>query len=281
MRYVNYLRELEPHLHLKQLLIPKQIIELVFQTFTIPINFGLHDKKLLSAVKKPVGSASSSQPFYERIDSQQFRVSLKFIKEHNSGDVIPKVVHSCISYLDNENALQTEGIFRRCANANDVKIVQEMFNVGKEVNFDEYGDQSVHIAAVTLKTFFRELEEPLLTFDLYDDVIDFQQLVGGTAARHQMEKLTVAKSLVLQRLPEDNYKVSKKWFSNLLKFLVEFLVKVMDRSDLNKMTASNLSIVFGPNLLWSRNLQASLESITHINHFTEILLKNHDLIFIK
>ncbi|RWS08072.1 rho GTPase-activating protein 8-like isoform X2 [Dinothrombium tinctorium] len=261
MRYVNYLRELEPHLHLEQLLIPKQIIE--------------HDKKLLSTLKKSnQGSSSTSQSnFYERLDSQQFRVSLKFIKEHNNGDVIPKVVHSCISYLNNENALQTEGIFRRCANAQDAKSVQEKFNSGKEVNFDDYGDQSVHIAATTLKTFFRELEEPLLTFELYDDVIDFQQIAGGSASRHQMEKLAVAKSLVLQRLPEDNY--------TLLKFLVEFLVKVMDRSDLNKMTASNLAIVFGPNLLWSKNKQASLETITHINHFTEIILRNHDLIFIK
>lgn len=62
---------------------------------------------------------------------------------------------------------------------------------------------------------------------------------------------------------------------------MKFLVKVMDRSDLNKMTASNLAIVFGPNLLWSKNKQASLTSITNINHFTEFLLRSHDLIFEK
>lgn len=67
----------------------------------------------------------------------------------------------------------------------------------------------------------------------------------------------------------------------LLKFVVEFLVKVMDRSDLNKMTASNLAIVFGPNLLWSKSKQATLSSITNINHFTEFVLKNHYLIFVK
>jgi Rho GTPase-activating protein 1 len=175
--------------------------------------------------------------------------------------------------LDNENALQTEGIFRRSANTLTVKKVQELLNSGQEVDFEEHGEQSVHVAAVILKTFLRELEEPLLTFELYDDVIDFQQISGGPSGHHKIERLAIAKSMILQRLPEDNYK--------LLKFVVEFLVKIMDRSDLNKMTASNLAIVFGPNLMWSKNKQASFTTITNINHFTEYLLKNHDLIFVK
>lgn len=109
--------------------------------------------------------------------------------------------------MDNETALQTEGIFRRSANVNTVKEVQQLFNSGQSVQFESYGDSGVHVAAVILKSFLRELEEPLLTFDLYDDVLDFQQISGGPGPHHQIEKLAVAKSLVLQRLPQDNYKV--------------------------------------------------------------------------
>lgn len=71
----------------------------------------------------------------------------------------------------------------------------------------------------------------------------------------------------------------------LLKYIIEFLVKVMDHSEFNKMTASNLAIVFGPNLLWSnktnQTLDSSLDSITAINSFTEFLLRNHEQIFIR
>ncbi|XP_049274605.1 rho GTPase-activating protein 1 isoform X3 [Rhipicephalus sanguineus] len=186
------------------------------------------------------------------------------IKKHNNGDPIPNVVRDCITYLDNDNALETEGIFRRSANTQVVKAVQALFDEGKYVNFDAY--KNVHVAAVILKTFLRELEEPLLTFDLYDDVMSFQEL-------DQSEKLAQARTLLLERLPEDNYE--------LLKYIVEFLAKVIDRSDLNKMTASNLAIVFGPNLLWSRQEQASLISITHINQFTEYVLRNQHLLFGK
>jgi len=43
-----------------------------------------------------------------------------------------------------------------------------------------------------------------------------------------------------------------------LKVLFSFLVEVIRNADRNKMTASNVSIVFGPNLLWSQEVLANL-----------------------
>lgn len=251
----------------------------------------------------------------------------------------------CVNFLSHENALQTEGIFRRSANTLVLKEMQELFNNGNQVDLSRYSsnlssidemtkapdkvkvstsvlskvkrshsnegssesntspregdedglmqrergeeeedksspantlftDQSVHLAAALLKSFFRELEEPLLTYKLYEDIQTFQSIDGAnTGGDVHAEKLHVAKSLVLNRLPTENY--------TLLKYLIHFLVKVMDRCHLNKMTAANLAIVWGPNLSWPKNKQASLASITHINHFTDFLLQNHDLILLK
>ena len=41
---------------------------------------------------------------------------------------------------------------------------------GKPVVFEQYGD--IHVPAVILKTFLRELPEPLLTFPLYHQIQD-------------------------------------------------------------------------------------------------------------
>ena len=38
-------------------------------------------------------------------------------------------------------------------------------------------------------------------------------------------------------------------------------VKVVDRCDMNKMTAANLAVVFGPNLVWSNDKTMSLTFI--------------------
>lgn len=86
-------------------------------------------------------------------------------------------------------------------------------------------------------------------------------------------RLELAKVMILQKLPDDNYK--------LLKFIFKFLCQIIDRKDLNKMTSSNLAIVFGPNLLWSKDKCASLASISAIIYFTEFLLDNFSSIFVK
>ncbi|XP_064490238.1 rho GTPase-activating protein 1-like isoform X2 [Ornithodoros turicata] len=250
--YMNYLHELRQHLHYDQLRIPEEVLE--------------HDKKLVAKLRGPPAQQSGGGQRVAQPPEpcQQFRVSLEHILQQNRGNPIPRVVEECITFLDNDNALETEGIFRRSANTQVVKTVQQLFDRGQEVDFGQY--ESVHVAAVILKTFLRELQEPLLTFDLYDDVMHFQEL-------DQSEKVSQAQHLLLERMPHSNYQ--------LLKYIVEFLAKVIDRSDLNKMTASNLAIVFGPNLLWSREEGASLSSITHINQFTEYLLRNHQLLFTK
>lgn len=46
------------------------------------------------------------------------------------------------------------------------------------------------------------------------------------------------------------------------------------------MTSSNLAIVFGPNLVWAKNDQMSLDEIGPINAFIDFVLQNHDDIYI-
>ena len=58
----------------------------------------------------------------------------------------------------------------------------------------------------------------------------------------------------------------------------------MDHSEFNKMNASNLAILFGPNFLWSKNnnnqqVLSSLDAITAINHFTEFIFRNYKQLF--
>ncbi|XP_066944450.1 rho GTPase-activating protein 8 isoform X2 [Macrobrachium rosenbergii] len=243
--YVNYLHELQQHLHLSQLPIPQCVQQ--------------HDQQLIAKLK----SLPKSPGARPKLPTQQFGVSLQYIKDANNNDPIPPVLKTCITFLDHPDALETEGLFRRSSAAAVVKSVQERFNKGEDVQFDINMD--VHTAAVIIKTFLRELEEPLMTFDLYDEIIQFQGL-------NKSERLASIKTILLEKLPEDNYLV--------LKFLVNFLSKVMDRSDLNKMNASNLAVVFGPNLVWPRGGQMSLNAIAPINLFVEVMLSSHHQIFV-
>jgi hypothetical protein len=71
---------------------------------------------------------------------------------------------------------------------------------------------------------------------------------------------------LVHRLPAKNY--------NTLKFLMEHLEQVHQHSKENKMSAYNLSVVFGPNLLRSpkshdHHLQLSVESYVVIQWMIE------------
>lgn len=138
-----------------------------------------------------------------------------------------------------------------------------MFNEGKDVNYNN--PQDIHCAAVIIKRFLRELPEPILTFKLYETIITSTKIPDAT------EKLKVVWCILHNELPEENFVV--------LKFLMEFLNEVLDYSAVNKMTAMNLAIVFGPNILWSRSQAASIDAMAQINSFTLLLLENVSYLF--
>lgn len=58
-----------------------------------------------------------------------------------------------------------------------------------------------------------------------------------------------------------------------------FSFKVTECKDLNKMTTSNLAIVFGPNLIWAKHNQMSLMEVGPINAFVDYVLQNHGDIY--
>lgn len=78
--------------------------------------------------------------------------------------------------------------------------------------------------------------------------------------------------MLREKLPVENYE--------LFKYLIEFLAKVMECKDLNKMTSSNLSIVFGPNFVWSKDNQMSMQEIGPINAFIDFIIQNHRDIYL-
>ncbi|XP_009975488.1 PREDICTED: rho GTPase-activating protein 8-like, partial [Tauraco erythrolophus] len=181
------------------------------------------------------------------------------IKDKNKGELIPPVMKETISYLKGKG-LQVEGLFRRSASIQTIKDVQKLYNQGKSVNFDDYND--IHIAVI-LKTFLRELPQPLLTFECYDHIL------GITSVESSL-RVTRCKQII-QELPEHNYVV--------LKYLIGFLHMVSQESIYNRMTASSLACVFGLNLIWPSKGTASLSALVPLNLFTELLIDFYTNIF--
>ncbi|KAM7378594.1 hypothetical protein PAMA_013483 [Pampus argenteus] len=184
LTYVNYLAELRDHLNYEQLIVPPDVLR--------------HDEKLRAAQDGGPPPSVKTPPARPPLPTQQFGVSLQYIREKNGAAVIPPVMSHTVAYLK-DKALRTEGIFRRSARVQIIKDVQKLYNLGKPVNFDLYDD--VHVPAVILKTFLRELPDPLLTFRVYNQIQDFLDVESSL-------RVTRCKQII-ESLPEHNFIVLK------------------------------------------------------------------------
>ncbi|GAB1310796.1 Rho GTPase activating protein [Madurella fahalii] len=146
---------------------------------------------------------------------------------------LPAVVYRCIQYLDAKNAIFEEGIFRLSGSNLVIKQLRERFNNEGDINLltdEQYYD--IHAVASLLKMYLRELPSTILTNDLRT------QFIAVTEMTNQ-EKMAALAELV-ERLPQAN--------AALLKYLIAFLIKIINHSDVNKMTVRNVGIVFSPTL---------------------------------
>ena len=68
--------------------------------------------------------------------------------------------------------MDVEGIYRKTGGNSQTKMIQEGFDKNSET-FD-ISDPDIDITAVTsvLKQYFRKLPTPLLTYDIYDRVLE-------------------------------------------------------------------------------------------------------------
>jgi hypothetical protein len=83
---------------------------------------------------------------------------------------IPSVVTRCIEEVE-LRGMDIEGIYRKTGGSGQVRIIQEGFDKSEDYDISDPG---LDITAVTsvLKQYFRKLPTPLLTFDVYDRVLD-------------------------------------------------------------------------------------------------------------
>uniref|UniRef100_A0A8C8VKV0 Rho GTPase-activating protein 44 n=1 Tax=Pelusios castaneus TaxID=367368 RepID=A0A8C8VKV0_9SAUR len=149
-----------------------------------------------------------------------------------SGREIAFPIEACVTMLL-ECGMQEEGLFRVAPSASKLKKLKAALDCCV-VDVQEYSADP-HAIAGALKSYLRELPEPLMTFELYDEWIQASNI------QDQPKRLQALWN-ACEKLPTANY-------SNI-RYLIKFLAKLTEYQDANKMTPSNVAIVLGPNLLW-------------------------------
>ncbi|XP_026078664.1 rho GTPase-activating protein 17-like isoform X2 [Carassius auratus] len=189
------------------------------------------------------------------------------LDEHlkRSGREIALPIEACVMMLL-ETGMKEEGLFRIAAGASKLKKLKAALDCSTSQLEEFYSDP--HAVAGALKSYLRELPEPLMTYQLYDEWIQASNVPDP-------DKRLQALWVTCNQLPKNN----KANF----RYLVKFLAKLAQESDINKMTPSNIAIVLGPNLLWAKTegslAEMAAATSVHVVTIIEPIIQHADWFF--
>ncbi|XP_017277319.1 rho GTPase-activating protein 17b isoform X3 [Kryptolebias marmoratus] len=221
-----------------------------------------YHKKSLAVLEAVIPTIQMQQDSWTEMPA--FGTALEeHLKKSNREIALP--LEACVMMLL-ETGMKEEGLFRIAAGASKLKKLKAALDCSTSQLQDFYSDP--HAVAGALKSYLRELPEPLMTFSLYDEWTQASSVADP-------DKRLQALWVTCDHLPKAN--------KTNFRYLVKFLAKLAQESDVNKMTPSNIAIVLGPNLLWAKTegtlAEMAAATSVHVVAIIEPIIQHADWFF--
>uniref|UniRef100_A0A8C1W102 Myosin IXAa n=1 Tax=Cyprinus carpio TaxID=7962 RepID=A0A8C1W102_CYPCA len=189
-----------------------------------------------------------SKKYDPELSSRQFGVELSRLT--NDERAVPLVVEKLINYIE-MHGLYTEGIYRKSGSTNKIKELKQGLDTDvNSVNLDDY---NINVIASVFKQWLRDLPNPLMTFELYEE---FLRVMG---LQDKKEAIRGVYSVIDQL---------SRTHLNTLERLIFHLVRIALQEETNRMSANALAIVFAPCILRCPDTTDPLRSVQDIGKTT-------------
>ncbi|CAI5640478.1 unnamed protein product [Oreochromis niloticus] len=222
-------------------------------------------KKTRSKLKKLLTGRPTLQTVKDKgyIKDQVFGCALSSLCQREN-TTVPNFVKMCIDNVEN-NGLSVDGLYRVSGNLAVIQKLRFAVNHDEKVNLSDGKWEDIHVTTGALKMFFRELPEPLFTYNLFHD---FVSAIKISDHKHRVQSI---KELVRQ-LPKPNHDTMQALFKHLR--------KVIDYGEENRMTTQSVAIVFGPTLLRPETETWNMAvHMVYQNQIVELILLEYESIF--
>ncbi|KAI9599729.1 hypothetical protein KEM48_011190 [Puccinia striiformis f. sp. tritici PST-130] len=192
----------------------------------------------ISNGESPRTSTGSTNLALNNIENKKtFGVDLATQMIRDGIETVPKVVQICIDAIEKSGGIDMVGIYRLSGTTSKIGRLKSRFDTDIDNIKLEVGDENhseINDIAGAMKLWFRELPEPLLTWNLYGSFIE-----AGRIENNRLRHIRLHERV--NELPDPNYAT--------LKYLMGHLDKIRRNESTNSMGSSNLAVIFGPTLL--------------------------------
>ncbi|CDQ73776.1 unnamed protein product [Oncorhynchus mykiss] len=164
----------------------------------------------------------------------------------NSEHDVPQVIKCCTEFIERHGVV--DGMYRLSGISSNIQKLRHEFDSEEipDLSRDVF-KQDIHSVGSLCKLYFRELPNPLLTYQLYER---FSEAVSAATDEERLVKI----HNVIQQLPPPHYRT--------LEFLMRHLSQLATFSPITNMHTKNLAIVWAPNLLRSKQIESACFSGT-------------------
>ncbi|XP_043911440.1 rho GTPase-activating protein 35 [Protopterus annectens] len=190
-------------------------------------------RNLLRSLRRTSRKPTKLKPRLSLTKSNYFGVPLVAVVSNEKP--IPIFIEKCIDYIETQG-LSTEGIYRVSGNKSEMESLQRQFDQDNSLDLVEK-DFTVNTVAGALKSFFSELPDPLVPYNMQVELVEAHK----GSDRKEMQDLLHAIEQLLRTHPRERHP--------RVQYFACHLNKVSQNSKSNLMTSENLSICFWPTLM--------------------------------
>ncbi|KAM3955416.1 LOW QUALITY PROTEIN: GTPase-activating protein CdGAPr [Aphomia sociella] len=174
----------------------------------------------------------------------------------NCGHDVPAVLSGCARAIESRGPV--DGVYRLSGGAGLTQRLRAAFDAGRAPDLHAPPvARDPHAVPSLLKMYFRELPNPLCTYQLYES------FVSAVQQPDEASKLRAVRETVV-KLPPPHYRT--------LAYLMRHLRRVSLLGAQTGMTARNMAIVWAPNLLRAPRPQHALQGVAVQAVVTEFLI---------
>ncbi|CAI4221277.1 unnamed protein product [Auanema sp. JU1783] len=177
-----------------------------------------------------------------------FGVSLNSLVDDGENS-IPPLIDKLFMNIETR-ALFVEGIYRKSGSIAQVRSSRRSIEIASDTESISFDDVPVHVLSTLIKSFFREMPEPLITFDLYENFLNVSEVEDSFERGRCL-------SVMIDLLPKHN--------RSLLDRLMFHLARVAHQEAVNKMGPSNLALIFGPCILRRQETVHAQEQLNDVS----------------